>query len=93
MTVAALPSPDILSLVTLADRSDGAPAWQSRLGWPAIGAAHVTLDGATSAQRNMWAAKLDEAVRHADRPVLLVASGVSCLAASWWGRLSPKPAT
>ena len=39
--------------------------------------------------RNLWAARLDEAVRLAERPVVLVAYGVSCFAVAWWARLSP----
>lgn len=45
--------------------------------------------GGRSGARNLWAARLDEAVRLADRPVLLVAHGVSCFAVAWWARLSP----
>jgi len=39
--------------------------------------------------RNLWAARLDEAVRLAEEPVVLVAHGVSCFAVAWWARLSP----
>lgn len=39
--------------------------------------------------RNLWAARLDEAVRLAEEPVFLVAHGVSCFAVAWWARLSP----
>lgn len=39
--------------------------------------------------RNLWAARLDEAVRLTEKPVILIAYGVSCFAVTWWARLSP----
>ncbi len=45
--------------------------------------------GARGGGRNLWAARLDEAVRLAEEPVVLVAHGVSCFAVAWWARLSP----
>lgn len=39
--------------------------------------------------RNLWAARLDEAVRLTERPVILVAHGIGCFAVTWWARLSP----
>ena len=41
--------------------------------------------------RNLWAARLDEAVRLTERPVILVAHGIGCFAVTWWARLSPAP--
>ncbi|MEI9850816.1 MAG: alpha/beta hydrolase [Sphingomonas sp.] len=58
--------------------------------WPKFGDAHVDYAADTVAQRNLWAARLDEAVLRADKPVLLVASGESCFATAWWARLSPS---
>jgi predicted alpha/beta hydrolase family esterase len=34
--------------------------------------------------RNTWVNKLNLAIRRADRPVVLVAEGIACLAAAWW---------
>jgi len=45
--------------------------------------------GAGGGGRNLWAARLDEAVRLTERPVILVAHGVGCFAVTWWARLSP----
>lgn len=39
--------------------------------------------------RNLWAARLDAAVTRSERPVVLVAHGLSCFAVAWWARLSP----
>lgn len=89
MASLALPTGDLFSVVTTADRGTRSPSWKSLLNWPRFGDAHVDYAADTPAQRNLWAARLDEAVLHADKPVLLVASGESCFATAWWARLSP----
>ena len=76
------------SIVTTGPRSR-APAWKALLDWPRFGDTHVDYAADTPAQRNLWAARLDEAVLRADKPVLLIASGESCVATAWWARLSP----
>lgn len=87
MSSLALSRTDLFSVITTDDR--GAAAWRTLRNWPDPGHAHIDFAAGTEAQRNLWAARLDEAVRHAARPVLLVASGESCFAAAWWARLSP----
>lgn len=52
--------------------------------------AHLDYSSETPRQRSLWAAKLDSAILHAEWPVLLVANGASCFAATWWARLSPR---
>lgn len=88
MASLALPTGDLFSVITTG-RTGREPAWKSLLNWPRFGDAHVDYAADTLAQRNIWAAHLDDAVLRADRPVLLVASGESCFAAAWWARLSP----
>jgi predicted alpha/beta hydrolase family esterase len=41
--------------------------------------------------RNSWVTKLDEAIRQAQAPVVLVAHSLGCLAVAWWATLSPQP--
>lgn len=77
-----------LSVITLSDPQDPLPAWR-KLGWPAEGARHLSGGFATRSDRARWAAKLDRAVTESDRSVLLIASGLSCFAVGWWGKLSP----
>jgi uncharacterized protein len=89
MTSLALPTGDLFSIVTTSDRGARSPSWKSLLNWPRFGDTHIDYATDTPAQRNLWAARLDEAVLRADRPVLLVASGESCFATAWWARLSP----
>jgi predicted alpha/beta hydrolase family esterase len=87
--IATLPFSDPrLSIVTVGD-GEGAPAWQRMFGWPAGGSGAVPLDARSPGARNIWAAKLDRAVREADARVLLVAEGLGCAASAWWARLSP----
>ncbi|RYD65997.1 MAG: hypothetical protein EOP58_06380 [Sphingomonadales bacterium] len=88
MTSLALPS-DLFSVVTTAAPGSRAPAWKVLLDWPRYGDTHIDYAADTPGQRNIWAVRLDEAVLRADKPVLLIASGESCLAAAWWARLSP----
>jgi predicted alpha/beta hydrolase family esterase len=87
--IAALPFADPrLSIVTIGDGEE-TPAWQRMFGWPAGGSGAVPLDARSPATRNIWAAKLDRAVREADARVLIVAEGLGCAASAWWARLSP----
>lgn len=79
---------DDLSVITLSDPQDDSPAWR-KLGWPPEGVRHLTGGSATRSDRARLAARLDAAVTGSDRSVLLIASGLSCFAVSWWARLSP----
>lgn len=89
MASMALTNADLFSIVTTADRGARSPSWKSLLNWPKVGDDHIDYAADTPAQRNIWAARLDEAVRRADKPVLLIASGESCFATACWARLSP----
>ncbi|MET3711558.1 putative alpha/beta hydrolase family esterase [Sphingomonas trueperi] len=67
-----------------------ARALSALFGAPLRADAHLDYSEETVRQRSLWAAKLDSAILHAERPVLLVANGASCFAATWWARLSPR---
>lgn len=41
--------------------------------------------------RNAWVTKLDQAIRGAQAPVILVAHSLGCLAVAWWAQMSPQP--
>ena len=41
--------------------------------------------------RNAWVTKLDQAIRTAQAPVILVGHSLGCLAIAWWATLSPQP--
>lgn len=74
------------SIVTLFGREPA--GWQSLL--PGAQATALDCAAGTRAERNLLAARLDQAVTGADRAVLLLAEGAGCLAAAWWARLSPE---
>jgi predicted alpha/beta hydrolase family esterase len=88
-TALAMPGP--FSVITLAEADGRASAWRELLDWPDWGHTHVALSSATAQARNASAARLDDAVLQADKPVLLLAEGAACFAAAWWARLSPAP--
>lgn len=88
MTSLVLPAPNPFSIITTG-AGTRTPVWKALLNWPRFGDTHVDFAAGTPQQRNLWATRLDEAVRRADKPVLLIASGESCSAAAWWARLSP----
>lgn len=89
-TPAAVP-PAIVSIATSHALEPG------RATRPAIGVPPATLpvdlDPYGARHRNLWAARLDEAVRQARDPIMLVAQGDGCLALAWWARLSPRAYT
>jgi uncharacterized protein len=41
--------------------------------------------------RNSWVTRLDQAIRQAEAPVVLVAHSLGCIAVAWWASLSPQP--
>ncbi|MES2989309.1 MAG: alpha/beta hydrolase [Pseudomonadota bacterium] len=88
MTSLVLPAQNPFSIVTTGAGAR-TPVWKALLNWPRFGDTHVDFAADTPNQRNIWATRMDEAVRRADKPVLLIASGESCAAAAWWARLSP----
>jgi predicted alpha/beta hydrolase family esterase len=87
MALHILPRGQMPDILTLSDSGDSPPP--GAFGWARSAAyAHIELAPHGHA-RNLWAAKLDEAVRLAERPVVIVAFGVSCFALAWWARLTP----
>ena len=87
----ALAHADRFDMLRIFDRGDRPPEWAHELFNAAPARADIEIGYRRGVNRNVWAAQLDEAVRHAERPVLLVAHGVSCLALAWWAKLSPAP--
>src|SRR3546814_7469177 len=43
--------------------------------------------------RNTWVNKLNAAIRQADRPVILVAHSLGCIAVAWWAALRSEEHT
>ena len=53
--------------------------------------ARVELDMWATPHRNAWVTKLDQAIRQAQAPVVLVAHSLGCQAVAWWAELSGQP--
>lgn len=58
-------------------------------GWPDDDPRTIPIAARSRTERKIFAARLDQAVCGAQRPVLLIADGLGCAASAWWGRLSP----
>jgi uncharacterized protein len=65
--------------------------WQSL--WERLrpDAARVELGMWNAPRRNLWVSKLDQAVRVAKSPVVLVAHSLGCLTVAWWAALATQP--
>ncbi len=87
----ALPNADLLDILTLSDSGDPPPSWARNWAESVAVHAHVEVRPRRAVRRNLWAMRLDEAVRRTERPAVIVAYGVSCFALAWWARLSPTP--
>lgn len=59
-------------------------AWSRYVAARGEDAAVVDLGSWDSPQRNIWVNKLNLMIDRCERPVVLVASGLSCLAVAWW---------
>jgi predicted alpha/beta hydrolase family esterase len=42
-------------------------------------------------RRNVWIARIDQAVRAADAPIILAAHSLGCVAVAWWATLAGQP--
>jgi len=51
----------------------------------------VDLGNWAAPRRNGWVTRLDQAVRAAEQPVILVAHSLGCLAVAWWAALAGQP--
>jgi uncharacterized protein len=64
--------------------NSGPGHWQSAWERDLRMAQRVDLGSWDDPRRNLWVNKLNLAIRRADRPVVLVAHSLGCLAVAWW---------
>lgn len=83
-------APGPFSIIAVSDALRPEPTWRTMFGWPVDDPCTIPVAARSRAERKIWAARLDQAVCSAQRPVLLVADGMGCAASAWWGRLSPS---
>ncbi|MFM5884983.1 MAG: RBBP9/YdeN family alpha/beta hydrolase [Novosphingobium sp.] len=72
--------------------NSGPDHWQTRWERQRGDCRRVDLGMWSKPHRNTWVNKLNLAIRQADRPVVLVAHSLGCLAVAWWAQLEqPGP--
>lgn len=82
-------SPTILTVPGLG--GSGPSHWQSLWEGSRRDTVRVELGMWNTPHRNAWVSRLDQAIRQAEAPVVLVAHSLGCLAVAWWAELSPQP--
>lgn len=83
LTTDRLSEPPAILLVPGINNSN-AEHWQSRWEAKYPDASRVDLTQWDDPQRNVWVNRLSLAIARADRPVILVAHSLGCLAVAWW---------
>lgn len=78
-------TPSILNVPGL--NNSCAEHWQSRWEWQYPWFHRVNLGMWSGPDRNIWVQRLDQAIRAAGQPVILVAHSLGCLAVAWWAAL------
>jgi predicted alpha/beta hydrolase family esterase len=71
-------------LVLLVPGSEQEAPWMTAWEHRRTDARRLSLGMWDAPHRNTWVNKLNLAIRRADRPVVLVAQGIACLAVAWW---------
>ena len=79
---AAAADPLILLVPGLCNSGPG--HWQTAWERDLTMAQRVDLGSWDDPRRNLWVNHLNLAIRRADRPVVLVAHSLGCLAVAWW---------
>lgn len=72
--------------------NSGAGHWQTRWEQDLVDCRRIELGLWDDPHRNTWVNKINLAVHRADRPVVLVAHSLGCLAVAWWAEFErPQP--
>lgn len=71
--------------------SSGPTHWQSLWERARADTVRAELGQWDAPHRNSWVTKLDQAIRTAQAPVVLVAHSLGCQAVAWWAELSRQP--
>jgi uncharacterized protein len=81
--------PTILTVPGL--NGSGSSHWQTLWEQSRPDTHRVDLGMWNTPHRNAWATKLDQAIRQASAPVILVGHSLGCQAIAWWAHMSPQP--
>lgn len=80
------------TIVTVPGLGGSGPShWQTLWEASLPGVIRADLGMWNTPHRNVWVTRLDEAIRRAEAPVILVGHSLGCLAIAWWSQLSPQP--
>jgi predicted alpha/beta hydrolase family esterase len=78
--------PTILTVPGLGN--SGPTHWQTLWEQADRDCVRVDLGMWSDPRRNPWVSKLEQAIRAADAPIVLVAHSLGCLAVAWWAQLA-----
>lgn len=81
--------PTVITVPGLGGSGEG--HWQTRWERSRLSTVRADLGTWHSPDRNGWVTRLDEAIRQAEAPVILVAHSLGCLTVAWWTQLLPQP--
>jgi predicted alpha/beta hydrolase family esterase len=80
------------TILTVPGLNGSGPAhWQTLWERSDPGTVRADLGMWNTPHRNSWVTRLDQAIRLAQAPVILVAHSLGCQAVAWWAALSPQP--
>lgn len=82
-------APLVLTVPGLGNSGPG--HWQTLWEQSRDDCSRVELGQWDAPHRNSWVTKLDQAIRKAPTPVILVAHSLGCHAVAWWAALSGQP--
>ncbi|MDB5712437.1 MAG: hypothetical protein JWL96_4507 [Sphingomonas bacterium] len=74
-------------ILTVSVTGDGVRHWSAP---PLAGVTPLHLDMDANPHRGLWALQLDNALRAATEPTILLGEGIACLAIARWAQLSPR---
>lgn len=74
-------------ILTVSVTGDGVRHWSAP---PLASVTPLHLDMDANPHRGLWALQLDNAVRAATEPTILLGEGIACLAIARWAQLSPR---
>lgn len=80
-----------LILIIPGDRPPGTGHWQSLWAAQCSDCQRVDFETWDNPRRNDWVNRLNMAIYRADRPVILVAQGLGCVAVAWWAEYEQPP--
>jgi len=86
------PVPPQPLILLIPDRDDGADDWMAIWERESPNTLRLDLGMWDNPHRNTWVNKINLAIERAQRPVVLVARGLACVAVAWWAEFEQPDA-